>query len=151
MVFQDLALWPHMTIAENIEFGLEAKRVPAEQRRQRVTEMIELVQLSAYRNAKPAELSGGEQQRVALARALALSPRILLMDEPLSALDDELNMQLRHEILTLHSRFAFTLVYVTHSRDEASALATRIIHLKHGRVDDVTFGGAAANQVGGRR
>jgi ABC-type sugar transport system ATPase subunit len=110
MVFQDLALWPHMTVAENIEFGLKAKRLPRDQRKQRVQEMVDLVRLGSYLNARPAELSGGQQQRVALARALALGPRILLMDEPLSTLDDELNEQLREEILRLHGILGFTLL-----------------------------------------
>jgi iron(III) transport system ATP-binding protein len=135
MVFQDLALWPHMTVAENIEFGLKAKRIPHEQRAQRVKEMVDLVRLGDYLNARPAELSGGQQQRVALARALALAPRILLMDEPLSTLDDELNEQLREEILRLHGDLGFTLLYVTHSRDEAKQLGTRTIHIRRGRVE----------------
>ena len=95
MVFQDLALWPHMTVAENIEFGLRARGVPDKERKQHVRHMVELVSLGDYLNAKPGELSGGQQQRVALARTLALAPRIVLMDEPLSTLDDALNMQLR--------------------------------------------------------
>jgi iron(III) transport system ATP-binding protein len=135
MVFQDLALWPHMTVAKNIEFGLKAKRIPHEQRARRVREMIDLVRLGDYLNARPGELSGGQQQRVALARALALAPRILLMDEPLSTLDDELNKQLREEILRLHADLGFTLVYVTHSRDEANELGTRTIHIRRGRVE----------------
>ena len=134
MVFQDLALWPHMTVAENIEFGLKARRVPRNPRKQRVQEMVDLVRLGGYLNARPAELSGGQQQRVALARALALTPRILLMDEPLSTLDDELNEQLREEILRLHGDLGFTLLYVTHSRDEAKQLGTRTLYLKQGRV-----------------
>jgi iron(III) transport system ATP-binding protein len=135
MVFQDLALWPHMTVGENIEFGLKAKRIPYEQRAQRVREMIDLVRLGDYLKARPGELSGGQQQRVALARALALVPRILLMDEPLSTLDDELNKQLREEILRLHSDLGFTLVYVTHSRVEAKELGSRTIHIRQGRVE----------------
>ena len=135
MVFQDLALWPHMTVAENIEFGLRAKRTPEIKRKQRVRDMVDLVGLGDYLNATPGELSGGQQQRVALARTLALAPRIVLMDEPLSNLDEALNMQLRNEILQLHSELGFTLVYVTHNRDEAEALGTRIIYLRHGRID----------------
>jgi ABC-type sugar transport system ATPase subunit len=135
MVFQDLALWPHMTVAENIEFGLKAKRMSRDQRRQRIGEMVDLVRLGDYLNVQPAELSGGQQQRVALARALALAPRILLMDEPLSTLDDVLNKQLREEILRLHSDLGFTLVYVTHSRDEAGQIGSRIIHIDQGRLN----------------
>jgi iron(III) transport system ATP-binding protein len=135
MVFQDLALWPHMTVAENIEFGLRARRTPDRERKQRVRAMVDLVGLGDYLNAKPSELSGGQQQRVAIARTLALAPRIVLMDEPLSTLDEALNRQLRKEILRLHSDLGFTLVYVTHSRDEAKELGTRTIQLKHGRID----------------
>ena len=136
MVFQDLALWPHMTVRENIEFGLRAKRIPEKQRRQRVKEMVDLVGLDDYLSAKPGELSGGQQQRLALARTLAVAPGIVLMDEPLSNLDDALNMQLRKEIVRLHGDLGFTLVYVTHKRDEAEALGARIIFLRCGRIDD---------------
>jgi iron(III) transport system ATP-binding protein len=135
MVFQDLALWPHMTVAENVEFGLRAKRVPKIKRSQRVIEMGDLVGLGNYLNTKPGQLSGGQQQRVALARTLAVAPRILLMDEPLSTLDEALNLQLRKEILRLHSDLGFTLVYVTHNRNEADALGGRIIFLRHGQID----------------
>ena len=136
MVFQDLALWPHMTVRENIEFGLRAKRIPEKQRRRRVKEMVDLVGLDDYLSAKPGELSGGQQQRVALARTLAVAPGIMLMDEPLSNLDDALNMQLRKEIVRLHGDLGFTLVYVTHKRDEAETLGARIIFLRCGRIDD---------------
>ncbi len=97
--------------------------------------MVELVRLGDYLNAKPGELSGGQQQRVAIARTLALAPRIVLMDEPLSTLDDALNMELRKEILRLQGDLGFTLIYVTHSRDEAKELGTRTIRLKQGRID----------------
>ena len=136
MVFQDLALWPHMTVRENIEFGLRAKRIPEKQRRQRVKEMVDLVGLDDYLSVKPGELSGGQQQRVALARTLAVAPAIVLLDEPLSNLDDVLNMQLRKEIVRLQADLGFTLVYVTHNRDEAEALGARIIFLRCGQIDD---------------
>jgi iron(III) transport system ATP-binding protein len=138
MVFQDLALWPHMTVHENIEFGLKAKRIPKNKRRLRVKEMVDLVGLGDYMDAKPGELSGGQQQRVALARTLAVSPPIVLMDEPLSTLDEALNIQLRKEILQLQSDLGFTLVYVTHNRDEADALGGRIIFLRDGRIDSAS-------------
>ena len=136
MVIQGLALWPHMTVRENIDFGLRAKRLPEKQRRQRVQEMVDLVGLDDYLSAKPGELSGGQQQRLALARTLAVAPGIVLMDEPLLNLDDALNMQLRKEIVRLHGDLGFTLVYVTHNRDEAEALGARIIFLRCGRIDD---------------
>jgi iron(III) transport system ATP-binding protein len=138
MVFQDLALWPHMTVGENIEFGLRARRIPNKERKQRVRDMVDLVGLGDYLNVKPGELSGGEQQRVALARALALAPRIVLMDEPLSSLDDTLNIQIRKEILRLHGELGFTLVYVTHNRDEAKQLGIRTMHLRNGRFDSAS-------------
>lgn len=140
MVFQELALWPHMTVAENIEFGLRAKRAPIKERQQRVRDMAALMGLSDSLNVRPGELSGGEQQRVALARALALAPRILLMDEPLSSLDEELNTQIRREIVRLHGDLGFTLVYVTHNPDEARELGTRILHVRQGRIDSAVRG-----------
>jgi iron(III) transport system ATP-binding protein len=129
MVFQDLALWPHMSVAENIAFGLRARRVPALERDRRIRSIANLVGLGDYLKVKPGELSGGEQQRVALARALALEPRILLMDEPLSNVDAALARRLRDEILHLHAELAFTLIYVTHSRHEAQEIGMRTIEL----------------------
>ncbi len=135
MVFQDLALWPHMTVSENIEFGLRARKIPDNERKKRVRDVVGLVGLGDYLNVKPGELSGGQQQRVALARTLALAPRIVLMDEPLSSLDEALSMEIRKEILRLQGELGFTLVYVTHNREEAKNLATRTMHLKDGRID----------------
>jgi iron(III) transport system ATP-binding protein len=135
MVFQDLALWPHMTVRENIEFGLKARRLPAKEREGRVGEVLGLVQLEPFVSSKPSELSGGQQQRVALARALALHPRILLMDEPLSSLHYELVVELRGEILRLHEVIGFTLIYVTHNHDEAFAISSRVAVMNHGRIE----------------
>ena len=134
MVFQDLALWPHLSVTGNLDLGLRARGVPRAERKPRVKSMLELVELTELAAAKPGELSGGQQQRVALARALVLEPRALLMDEPLSNLDLELNRRLQEEILALQARLGFTLVYVTHDRDEAFGLATRIVLMSHGRV-----------------
>ena len=149
MVFQDLALWPHLSVAGNLELGLKARRVPRAERRRRVRRMLDLVELGDLASRRPGELSGGQQQRVALARALVLEPRALLMDEPLSSLDPGLNRRLRAEILALQERLGFTLVYVTHDRGEAAALATRIVLMDHGRIvrevapDELTAGPAA--------
>ena len=129
MVFQDLALWPHMSVKKNISFGLKAKGVSKTEIEERIMEILALVDLPGYEERKPSELSGGQQQRVALARALILEPKILLMDEPLSSLDAALNMRLRKEIIRLQQELGFTLVYVTHSMEEASEIATRIVNI----------------------
>jgi len=137
MVFQDLALWPHLSVKGNIEFGLKARGLPRIERERRIRETLNLVGMAGFEDRKPAELSGGQQQRVALARALVLEPRVLLMDEPLSSLDLELNVRLRKEILRLQEKLRFTLLYVTHDRNEAVDIATRVVSLKQGRVDHV--------------
>jgi len=134
MVFQDLALWPHMSVAENIGFGLRARRVAAAECRRRIDDIANLVGLGDYLHVRPGELSGGEQQRVALARALVLKPQLLLMDEPLSNLDAALGRRLRAEILRLHAELGFTLVYVTHSQEEAQEIGTRTIELGEGQL-----------------
>ncbi len=134
MVFQDLALWPHLTVKGNLEFVLKAKGVPRSEREGRISEMLSLVSMEEFADVKPARLSGGQQQRVALARALISHPRILLMDEPLSNLDFELNLRLRREIIRLQNRIGFTLVYVTHDREEAYDIGTRIVIMRNGRI-----------------
>lgn len=134
MVFQDLALWPHLTVRGNLEFGLKAQGVPGPQRRQRIAAVLQLARMDSYVDAKPAQLSGGEQQRVALARALVLRPQVLLMDEPLSSLDHELSVALRQEILRLHGDLGFTLLYVTHDREEAAQIGTRVVLLERGQI-----------------
>ncbi len=135
MVFQDLALWPHLTVKGNLEFGLKARGVPKAERENRICTILGLVQMEEYAGVRPANLSGGQQQRVALARALVLNPRALLMDEPLSSLDLELNIRLRKEILELHNNIGFTLLYVTHDHDEAFDIGTRIVIMKDGNID----------------
>jgi ABC-type Fe3+/spermidine/putrescine transport system ATPase subunit len=134
MVFQDLALWPHLSVKGNLEFGLKAKKIAKEKREGLISDILELVQMSEYLHAKPGELSGGQQQRVALARALVLHPKALLMDEPLSSLDVDLNQRIRREILRLHKTLGFTLVYVTHDREEALDIGTRVLIMRSGKV-----------------
>ena len=130
MVFQDLALWPHMTVRQNLMFGLNARGVPKREADVRVRELLERVGLEHRIGAKPHQLSGGEQQRVALARALVTRPSILLMDEPLSSLDDERKRAIVSDLLGFQSQFGFTLIYVTHDRSEADMLAARVCHLR---------------------
>ncbi len=134
MVFQDLALWPHMTSYKNIEFGLKAKKVTKAKIRERIDTIFEKVEMVQFKNAYPGDLSGGQQQRIALARALVTRPKILLMDEPLSSLDTDLRTILRREILRLQEELAITMIYVTHDREEAFSLATRIVVMKEGEI-----------------
>jgi iron(III) transport system ATP-binding protein len=135
MVFQDLALWPHLTVAQNLEFGLKAQRIVREIRRQRIADMLARVHLSGSADAWPDRLSGGQQQRVAIARALVAQPLAVLMDEPLSNLDDELKEELCGQILDLHAQLGFTLVYVTHSKEEMRRIGVRVIRLHGGRAE----------------
>ncbi len=135
MVFQDLALWPHLTVSGNLGFGLKVRGISLTERRTRIEKTLALMQLQDYAEAWPGDLSGGQQQRTALARALVLRPKLLLMDEPLSSLDFELNVQLRQELLRLHGELGFTLIYVTHNLEEAFDIATRIVVMKDGCVE----------------
>ncbi|MEB7541281.1 ABC transporter ATP-binding protein [Enterobacter huaxiensis] len=134
MVFQDYALWPHMTVAQNVAFPLRMRNIPRQERDARVAHALSRVGLSAFADRKPAGLSGGQQQRVALARAIVAEPRILLFDEPLSNLDSELRESLCQEMATLLRQLGTTAVYVTHDRREAEILADRIVHLSAGSV-----------------
>ena len=137
MVFQDLALWPHMTSYKNIEFGLKAKRIPKTERKGRIDTILEKIQMVQFKNAYPGELSGGQQQRIALARALVTHPKILLMDEPLSSLDADLRQVLLREILRLQEELVITMIYVTHDREEAFSLATRIVVMTEGKIQKI--------------
>ena len=129
MMFQDLALWPHLNVEGNIEYGLKIHKIAKKERQEKVKEMLALVQMQGYEKRDTQTLSGGEQQRVALARALVLSPKILLMDEPLSSLDVTLNQALRKQIVQLQEKLGFTLVYVTHNQEEAREVAMRVLEL----------------------
>jgi ABC-type Fe3+/spermidine/putrescine transport system ATPase subunit len=135
IVFQDYALFPHMNVAENIAFGPRMKNWPQQRIRERVGELLDLVQLGGYEKRKVTELSGGEQQRVALARALAPNPRLLLLDEPLSALDARLRKTLRAEIRRIQQKLGLTTIYVTHDQEEALALSDRIAVMRGGRIE----------------
>jgi iron(III) transport system ATP-binding protein len=133
MVFQDLALWPHLTVSQNLEFALKAQGLPAEIRRLRINETLSRVHLKGLDSSYPTRLSGGQQQRVAIARALVAQPLALLMDEPLSNLDDELKDELCGQLLDLHSQLGFTLVYVTHSKGEMKRIGNRAILLPNSK------------------
>ncbi len=134
MVFQDLALWPHMSCYENIAFGLKARKLVSQEVRERTEAMLEKIRLSKHRDSLPGEISGGEQQRVAIARALVTRPKILLMDEPLSHLDEDLKSGLMEEILKLHQEFLPILLYVTHNQSEGVVLGSRFVSLVDGKI-----------------
>ena len=137
MIFQSYAVWPHMTVRENVAYGLKMQKVPADERRQRADAMLRATRLFEFADRYPAELSGGQQQRVALARALAPNPAILLLDEPLSNLDANLRGDMRLEIRRLHDEFHNTSIYVTHDQVEAMTMADRIVVMNAGRIEQI--------------
>ena len=134
LVFQDYGLFPHLNIFDNVAFGLKMRNVPAETIKPRVSEMLELVNLTGFENRKVTDLSGGEQQRVALARALAPSPRLLMFDEPLGALDKSLKEDLLNQIRAILHKTKIPAIYVTHDQDEAFTIADRILFLHDGEI-----------------
>ena len=134
MVFQNYAIFPHLTVEENVAYGLKAKKVPAEDIKRRKEEALDLVQIKHLAKRKPNELSGGQQQRVALARAFVIEPSILLMDEPLSNLDAKLRVQMRTIIKKLQQQLGITTIYVTHDQEEALSISDRIAVMKDGNI-----------------
>jgi multiple sugar transport system ATP-binding protein len=137
MVFQSYALYPHLTVAENIAFPLKVARRPKAEVRERVAAVAESLDLTPLLARRPAALSGGQRQRVSIARAIVRDPQVLLLDEPLSNLDTELRVRMRHEFARLHARLGATMIYVTHDQLEAMTLANRIVVMSHGRVEQV--------------
>ena len=134
MVFQNYALFPHMDVFQNIAFGLEMRKLDKSQIKEKVNEVLELVDLSNQKNRLPSALSGGQQQRVALARAIVIEPKILLMDEPLGALDKNLRNEMQKQIKNLHKDLNITVVYVTHDQDEAMFLSDKIVLMDEGKI-----------------
>ena len=135
MVFQSYALWPHLTVEDNVGFGLDVRRVRGAERTRRVREALEMVRMDAFADRKPNQLSGGQQQRVALARAVVIRPKVLLLDEPLSNLDAKLRVEMRGEIRRICKEAGTTTVYVTHDQDEALSIADSIVVMRNGAVE----------------
>jgi putative spermidine/putrescine transport system ATP-binding protein len=137
MVFQSYALFPNMTVADNVGFGLKVAKRPAAEIKPRVDEMLSLIKLPQLGSRYPYQLSGGQQQRVALARALAIKPQVLLLDEPLSALDAKIRLSLREEIKAVQRSLGITTIYVTHDQEEALSMSDRIVVMNEGRIEQI--------------
>ena len=136
-VFQNYALFPHMNVADNIGYGLKLKKTSKAEISRRVKEMLELVQLSGFEKRKPSELSGGQRQRVAIARALVNNPEVLLLDEPLGALDLQLRRAMQHELKRLQKKLGITFIYITHDQEEAINMSDTIAVMNHGRFEQI--------------
>jgi putative spermidine/putrescine transport system ATP-binding protein len=136
-VFQNYALFPHMTVGENLAFPLEVRGLGKSEREEKVKRALDMVQMGAFANRRPAQLSGGQQQRIALARALVFDPQLVLMDEPLGALDKQLREHMQFEIKALHERLGITVVYVTHDQGEALTMSDRVAVFNDGRIQQL--------------
>lgn len=136
-IFQNFALFSHMTVEKNIEFGLKMKKVPKEESRKRVKEIIELIQMEGFEDRKPSQLSGGQQQRVALARGLVNMPKVLLLDEPLSSLDMKLRKQMEIDLQRIQKKLGITFIYVTHDQDEALSMSDRVAIINNGVIEQI--------------
>ncbi|MEC3853104.1 ABC transporter ATP-binding protein [Paenarthrobacter ureafaciens] len=137
MVFQSYALWPHMTVEQNVEYPLKMRKIAKAERQERVAKVLEALECTQLSKRLPAELSGGQQQRVALARALVYEPAVLLLDEPLSALDALLRVSLRTELLRLHRALGYTAIHITHDQEEALEMGDRVVLMREGRIEQV--------------
>lgn len=134
MVFQNYALWPHLSVQKNIEYGLNIRKLSSGEKRKRIDEVLDIVQMPGYEDRLPNQLSGGQQQRIALARALVIRPKLLLFDEPLSNLDTQLRLELRDEIKRIHDQTKITTIYVTHDQKEALSMADFIVVMNKGKL-----------------
>ena len=136
-MFQSYALFPHLSVLDNVAYGLKQRGLGRAERRARATEMLELVRLAGLEGRKPRQLSGGQQQRVALARALVMSPRVLLLDEPLGALDLKVRKELQIELKRIQEEIGITFVYVTHDQEEALAMSDRVVVMNAGHIEQI--------------
>ena len=137
MVFQSYNLWPHMTIYENLAYGLKLRKVPAAEIKENITKMLKMVSMPGCEKKFPGQLSGGQQQRIAIARSLLLKPELLLLDEPFSALDAKIRQQMREELKKIQQDLGITVVFVTHDQEEAMALSHRIVVMNKGKIDQI--------------
>ena len=135
MVFQAYNLWPHMTVYDNMDFGLKLRKVPKAERKERIMEMLALVKMSGSETKYPGQMSGGQQQRIAIARSLLLRPEVLLLDEPFSALDAKIRQQMREELRKIQTDLNITVVFVTHDQEEAMALSDRVVVMNKGTIE----------------